>query len=135
MIVNCDKCGNEYEVDETRLPPQGARIKCPTCHNIFLVRPNRSPLSTVSSVIDEADLALNPPPAAAPALPEEEWKVRHIGLTYSFHDLNALRDWLSQRASLDDVLYVFTAYLPPEEFLTDPEHKFNIYHLLLKYLL
>ena len=105
MIVNCDKCGLEYDVDESRLPPQGARIKCPTCHNIFLVRPNRSPQSALMPVAEEPEPSANPDPASPSpaAVDEEEWRVRHIGLTYSFHDLSALRDWLSARTSLDDV--------------------------------
>ena len=104
MIVNCDKCGLEYEVDESRLPPQGARIKCPTCHNIFLVRPNRSPLSTVIPVLEDPEQYQSAENVSVgEPVKEDEWRVRHIGLTYSFHDLDALRDWLSARASLDDV--------------------------------
>lgn len=96
MLVKCDKCGQSYEVNESRLSPKGARIKCPTCAHIFLVRLDAAPEEPEAPAVVEEK----------PAAQESEgptWKVRHIGLTYSFHDLESLRDWLSSRASLDDV--------------------------------
>ena len=101
MLVNCDKCGQEYDVTETRLPPQGARIKCPSCGNIFLVRPEHSPVSSVSPIIP--DLVESSPNIPTMNKEETGWKASHLGLTYSFPDLTALRNWLSARSSLNDV--------------------------------
>ena len=99
MLANCDKCGQEFEVNEARLPHQGARMKCTSCGNIFLVRPGHSQVSAVSPIVEDQQ----PAPAAPPVEEEPPWKVSHLGLTYTFHDLTALRNWLSGRSSLDDV--------------------------------
>ena len=97
MIVKCDKCGQEYDVNESRVSSQGARIKCPSCSNIFLVKKKKG---------------LEEPPAPPkveeePEVKETEkdvtWRIHHIGLTYTFHDLESLRDWLSGRNSLENV--------------------------------
>ena len=106
MLVKCDKCGQSYEVNDSRLSPQGARIKCPSCAHIFLVRldgtgsmkaPTPPPASESLSASDIATDSL------AESENEVTWKVRHMGLTYTFHDLTSLQDWLSGRPSLDDV--------------------------------
>lgn len=105
MLVKCEKCGQGYEVDASRLSPQGARIKCPTCTHIFLVRPQNAQMSTpaMPAVTSKPAPA---PVSETPSKPQQEettWRIRHIGLTYQFHDLDSLRDWLSARGSLDDV--------------------------------
>ena len=93
MLVKCDKCGQEYEVNEERIAPQGVRIKCPSCAHIFLVR--RPDATTLSGLIGLGEMGASDE--------EVTWRVRHIGLTYTFHDLDSLRDWLSGRNSLQDV--------------------------------
>lgn len=42
-------------------------------------------------------------PKLATASQETVWKVRHVGMTYTFHDLEGLQNWLTARSSLDDV--------------------------------
>jgi HAMP domain-containing protein len=37
MIVNCDKCGMKYKVDETKIIGESARFKCNSCGNIVVV--------------------------------------------------------------------------------------------------
>ncbi len=116
MQVKCDKCGQGYEVDQSRITPKGARIKCPACANILTVRLVNGQLSVFSSNATPTPSMANIPaiapaavPASAPAAAgsnteeEESWRVRHMGLTYSFHTLDALQEWLSGRGSLDDV--------------------------------
>ena len=38
MDVRCEKCGTEYELDETRLKPGGVTVKCTTCGHMFKIR-------------------------------------------------------------------------------------------------
>ena len=38
MDVRCEKCGTEYELDETRLKPQGVTVKCTSCGHMFKIR-------------------------------------------------------------------------------------------------
>lgn len=37
MKVQCEKCKAEYEIDESRVPPEGLQIKCPRCSATFIV--------------------------------------------------------------------------------------------------
>jgi len=102
MLVRCDKCGQGYEVNETRISSQGAKIKCPACANIFLVQLNNG-VATVSSNQLDAVTSFYDDDAGKKQEAEELWRVRHMGLTYTFHDIGSLQDWLSGRPSLDDV--------------------------------
>lgn len=92
MLVTCDQCGQSYQVNEERLPAQGARVKCPTCEHLILVRPG-------------AESA--PAPSAEPEDDKKQdevtWKIRDAVLTYTFHDLASLQDWLKGRTTLENV--------------------------------
>ncbi|MBW2702443.1 MAG: zinc-ribbon domain-containing protein [Deltaproteobacteria bacterium] len=37
MKVQCEKCQAEYNIDESRIPPEGLQIKCPRCMATFVV--------------------------------------------------------------------------------------------------
>jgi predicted Zn finger-like uncharacterized protein len=54
MKVSCPSCQSTLSIDDKKIPATGARIKCPTCQNIFPVKP-------------AAGVPL--PGAASPALP------------------------------------------------------------------
>ncbi len=94
MLVTCDQCGQSYQVNEDRLPAQGARVKCPTCAHLILVRPN------VAAAPSEA-----PAEPVSEAKPSDDvtWKIRDSVLTYTFHDLASLQDWLKGRTTLENV--------------------------------
>jgi predicted Zn finger-like uncharacterized protein len=38
MKVQCEKCQAEYNIDESRIPPEGLQIKCPRCMATFVVQ-------------------------------------------------------------------------------------------------
>src|SRR3569623_3130883 len=38
MDVRCEKCGTEYELDESRLKPGGVTGKCTNCGHMFKIR-------------------------------------------------------------------------------------------------
>ena len=38
MDVRCEKCGTEYELDESRLKPGGVTVKCTNCGHMFKIR-------------------------------------------------------------------------------------------------
>lgn len=104
MRIKCEKCGQSYEIDSSRIKGKVVRIKCPSCNSAYLLRSD----GHVSPIADNTqnDDATAPDNAlAAPVGDAEEtlWKARYVGLTYTFHDLGGLRDWLSGRTSLEDV--------------------------------
>ena len=76
MIVKCEKCSSEYNIDDARVPPQGLQIKCPKCLNVFLVTPSQESSTGSGAMFDlgeegkDSSLELDlpeeaPPPAAA----------------------------------------------------------------------
>jgi predicted Zn finger-like uncharacterized protein len=44
VVVTCPKCKVRLKVDEAKLPPQGARFKCPRCSAILLVKKPAAPV-------------------------------------------------------------------------------------------
>jgi predicted Zn finger-like uncharacterized protein len=51
VVVTCPKCKVRLKVDETKLPPQGSRFKCPKCTTILLVK--KPAAATVKKTLDE----------------------------------------------------------------------------------
>ncbi len=48
MKVSCPSCNATLNIDDKKIPAGGARIKCPTCQNIFPVKP---PASSTSRLV------------------------------------------------------------------------------------
>lgn len=100
MIVTCPSCTARYKVPESKITERGAKITCPNCSHKFVVKPG----GEVDTLAEGGGGATAP---AAPKLPSDLarrdfktvgilWKVRKsIGLTYDFHDLATLREYMS----------------------------------------
>ena len=39
MIVKCANCGTKFRVKEEMVPPEGRKVKCSKCKNIFTIKP------------------------------------------------------------------------------------------------
>ena len=68
MQITCPKCGAQYNVDESRIPPQGVTIKCPRCLHQFVVQlgdDEDDAATEAISAVDVAAAAAAPPPAAS----------------------------------------------------------------------
>lgn len=66
MKVSCPSCSSVLNIDDKKIPAGGARIKCPTCQNVFPVKPT----AVVSS-----PSGLVPLPGISAAKPErQEWE-------------------------------------------------------------
>lgn len=89
MIVTCEECSTSFQLDDSRIPASGARVRCSRCkHAFFLPSPSASQSQAIESVVAEAvqgRAGRTPPPtrdlgragtsdrsAAAHAEPEEE---------------------------------------------------------------
>jgi predicted Zn finger-like uncharacterized protein len=73
MKVACPSCNASLNIDDKKIPAGGARIKCPTCQNVFPVRPGASagvPLpgaaAPASSPIGSVPLPGGARPASSP---------------------------------------------------------------------
>ncbi|GAB4438650.1 MAG: hypothetical protein OHK0040_10150 [bacterium] len=41
MIIQCDKCLSKFKLDDSKVTPQGVKVKCKKCSNIFVVFPEK----------------------------------------------------------------------------------------------
>lgn len=41
MIIQCDKCLSKFKLDDSKVTPQGVKVKCKKCSNIFVVYPEK----------------------------------------------------------------------------------------------
>lgn len=39
MIIQCDKCGTKFRLDDSRVTGNGVRVRCTKCQNVFIVAP------------------------------------------------------------------------------------------------
>ncbi|MBI5588054.1 MAG: zinc-ribbon domain-containing protein [Deltaproteobacteria bacterium] len=39
MIIQCDKCGTKFRLDDSRVTGNGVRVRCTKCQNVFIVPP------------------------------------------------------------------------------------------------
>ena len=75
MIVTCEECTTSFELDEARIPPGGARVRCSRCkHAFFLPSPNESRLDAVHSIAEDtaADPSVGTPEPASD-LHDDTW--------------------------------------------------------------
>lgn len=55
MIVTCEECSTSFQLDDSRIPASGARVRCSRCkHAFFLPSPSSSAAQAIESVVAEA---------------------------------------------------------------------------------
>ncbi|MBL8953939.1 MAG: zinc-ribbon domain-containing protein, partial [Myxococcaceae bacterium] len=67
MKATCPSCNAHLNIDDKKIPAGGARIKCPTCQNIFPVKPGGA--SSAVPLPGAAAAQPPPPPPASGAVP------------------------------------------------------------------
>lgn len=75
MIAACPTCDARYRIDVTKLRPEGARLRCARCENVFRVQAPEAPAAAAPAVPEPAVVtpvaappaAVSPIPAATPA--------------------------------------------------------------------
>jgi len=95
MIAACPKCSARYRVDEAKVGPQGARLRCAKCNAVFRVR---APGASGSGLSDSAagTTASRPAPPTAPqaaaAPPSADSAVTEPGAQYDRERLVLVAD-------------------------------------------
>ncbi|MEE8581298.1 MAG: zinc-ribbon domain-containing protein [Myxococcota bacterium] len=65
MVVECERCSTRFQLDESKVPAKGIRVRCSSCKYSFLLRrPSASPEEAVGEVVAET--------AASPKAPTPE---------------------------------------------------------------
>ncbi|MEW5742474.1 MAG: zinc-ribbon domain-containing protein, partial [Myxococcota bacterium] len=67
MKVTCPSCQSGLNIDDKKIPPGGARIKCPTCQNVFPVKPGAAVASSPSGAVPL-------PGISAPKPQRQDWE-------------------------------------------------------------
>lgn len=69
VIVDCESCHTRFRLDEARIPPTGAKVRCSKCKASFIVqRPSATREEIIEEVVAEAT---NPGTSRAPAPTED----------------------------------------------------------------
>jgi predicted Zn finger-like uncharacterized protein len=66
MKATCPSCNAHLNIDDKKIPAGGARIKCPTCQNIFPVKPGAGAGAAPLSGSGQAPAAPSPASGAVP---------------------------------------------------------------------
>ena len=55
LVVECGKCGTRFQLDSSRIPDSGIRVRCSRCKHAFhLQPPAQSQAAAVDAVVEEA---------------------------------------------------------------------------------
>ena len=82
MIVTCPSCSSSYKVNESKIKGRGAKITCPRCRQRFVVYRDQQGASIPPDIATHDFRTLG-----------IVWRVRKgMGVTYSFHDLQGLKE-------------------------------------------
>ena len=61
MIINCEKCGAKFNLDENLLNKNGSKVRCSVCKHIFIVKPPEPEEESAGSFLEEM-VDLDSPP-------------------------------------------------------------------------
>ncbi len=114
MIVSCAQCGVKLKVDETKIRPEGSRLKCPKCAGIFTVyrpeapapppqaeRPSPAPPRPAEGPQVQPPRPAPPPQAERPAPPTRpKWSLNPRTVVVA-HDGEALTAMISTLLSAE----------------------------------
>lgn len=62
MIIECDACQAKFKLDDSKIGPRGAKVKCTKCANVFVVKPPSAEEAAVET----------PAPIPAPPTPKPQ---------------------------------------------------------------
>jgi predicted Zn finger-like uncharacterized protein len=68
MIVECSNCHAKYNVDESKIPDTGIKVKCHKCQSIIFIQKEGS----VPEPVQQKPAAAPSPPPQAPAQPRDQ---------------------------------------------------------------
>jgi len=61
MIIQCDQCETEFELDTSLIKESGSKVRCSKCKHVFTVRPPAPPESEEEAFHDDATVAITDP--------------------------------------------------------------------------
>ncbi len=110
MIAACPKCGARYRIEDGRLPPQGARLRCARCEAVFKViapaRPRPEPQAAAAAPAGALVLVADPEPESgrATAAALAAWGLRTLLVHDGVEAILAIQRSLPRAVILDAAL-------------------------------
>ncbi len=110
MIAACPKCGARYRIEDGRLPPQGARLRCARCEAVFKViapaRPRAEPERAAAAPGGALVLVADPEPESGRATSAalSAWGLRTLLVHDGVEAILAIQRSLPRAVILDAAL-------------------------------
>jgi predicted Zn finger-like uncharacterized protein len=54
VIITCEQCSTQFQLDDTRVPERGVRVRCSLCKHAFFVKPGVSVGDPVETAVERA---------------------------------------------------------------------------------
>ena len=54
MIITCEQCQTQFQLDDSRIPERGARVRCSRCEHAFFVKPPSEAGDSVENAVEQA---------------------------------------------------------------------------------
>lgn len=85
MVITCEQCTTRFQLDDSRVPEKGVRVRCSKCQHAFFVKPSPEsggdPVESVVSDTLSQNSAVDAQSAASVGetqeLPEPDWEFNH----------------------------------------------------------
>ena len=112
MIINCEKCGSKFNLEEKLLNENGSKVRCSVCKNIFMVFPPEPETENDLDAALEETVDLDSPPVFAE---ENAFIMDDNGADEDFDKAfeNALNEEIEQ-GEIDEEEEIEPAIQPPE---------------------
>ena len=116
MIVTCEECSTQFQLDDSKVPARGIRVRCSRCKHAFLVQPpGLSPSDRIQQAAEDALSGdSSPGPGATQDLPnasdaddggpEADWEFNHDFGSSEDGDEGGADRQVAAREAIDDLL-------------------------------
>jgi predicted Zn finger-like uncharacterized protein len=116
VIVTCEECSTQFQLDDSKVPARGIRVRCSRCKHAFLVQPpGLSPSDRIQQAAEDALSGdSSPGPGATQDLPngsdaddggsEADWEFNHDFGSGEDGDEGGADRQVAAREAIDDLL-------------------------------
>ena len=53
MIIQCDECKTKFKLDDSKVKPEGVKVKCKKCNHVFFVFPEKEEIERGEEILSE----------------------------------------------------------------------------------
>ncbi len=99
MFITCQQCSTMFRLDENRLKPQGSKVRCSQCGNLFIAKPPEE--AVAQPPVYEEVVAQVEPSSASPAAEDRELEGIDLAELDSILEKDSPADVTGDRLSLD----------------------------------